>query len=105
MEIAYGDTVTYLYGASSSQERQRMAPYALQWGAIQAAKQEGYAYYDLWGCNPTLRSNSYFKKSWEGISRFKQGWGGELVELMGTWDLPTYRLPYLMAFPEAVWRS
>lgn len=105
MEVVYGDTVTYLHGASASHERQVMCPYALQWQAMRTAKEEGHTYYDLWGCNPALTSNFYYKKSWEGISRFKQGWGGELVQLIGTWDLPIYRIPYLFAFPKALWRS
>lgn len=104
MEILFGDTVTYLHGASSSQERQLMAPYAAHWDAIRSARQEGRAFYDLWGCNPSLVSNFYYKKSWEGISRFKQGWGGELKELIGTWDLPVNRLLYLLAFPKAFLR-
>lgn len=104
MEIVYGDTVTYLHGASSSRERQVMAPYAAHWHAIQTAKAEGRRYYDLWGCNPALTSNYYYKPSWEGISRFKQGWGGELKELIGTWDLPVNRLFYLVAFPRSIWR-
>jgi peptidoglycan pentaglycine glycine transferase (the first glycine) len=104
MEIVYGDTLTYLHGASSSHERQAMAPYLLHWEAIQAAKQAGLEHYDLWGCNPELTSSYYYKKSWEGISRFKQGWGGELVELIGTWDLPVNRLFYLLAFPKTIVR-
>lgn len=104
MEIVYGDTITYLHGASSSRERQLMAPYKLHWDAIQSAKQEGRSLYDLWGCNPSLISNYYYKPSWEGISRFKQGWGGELRELIGTWDLPVNRLLYFLAFPKTLLR-
>jgi lipid II:glycine glycyltransferase (peptidoglycan interpeptide bridge formation enzyme) len=104
MEVVYGDTLTYLHGASSSQERQRMAPYALQWDAIRSGKLQGKAYYDFWGCNPALTSNYYYKERWEGISRFKQGWGGELREFIGTWDLPVNRLLYLLAFPKSILR-
>ena len=88
LEIIYGNTVTYLYGASSHLMRQAMAPYILQWEAIRAAKAQGKHWYDLWGENPERASSVMYKKSWGGISRFKAGWGGEHIELLGTWDLP-----------------
>lgn len=87
MEIHYGDTVTYLHGASSSSDRQVMAPFILHWNAIQAAKTNGFKYYDLWGCNPESPSNPDYKKSWEGISRFKLNWGGRRIELVGSHDI------------------
>lgn len=94
MEIRYGDTVTYLYGASSSAERNAMAPYALHWDAIRSAKREGFRFYDLYGVNPENVSSPYYKKSWEGITRFKLGWGGGRVDFVGTWELPIRRLAY-----------
>lgn len=88
LEIAFGDTVTYLYGASSNAERHFMAPYALHWDAIIKAKESGHRFYDFYGVNPVDPRSPYFKKSWEGITRFKLGWGGRQVDLVGTWELP-----------------
>ncbi len=105
MEIVFGDTVTYLHGSSSSDDRQVMAPYLLHWQAMQVAREEGAEYYDLYGANPRLQSNVYYKPSWEGITRFKRGWGGRDVDLMGTWDLPLNKALYYLAFPKALWRS
>ncbi len=93
MEMVYGDTVTYLHGASSSRLRDVMAPFALHWDAIKAAKTEGKANYDLWGCNPEDPSDLNYKKSWEGITRFKAGWSGRCLALAGTFDIP--RQPWL----------
>ncbi len=87
MEMAYGDTVTYLHGASSSRHRNLMAPFTLHWEAMRAAKQEGYKVYDFWGCNPEDESDPNYKASWEGITRFKLGWGGARVSLVGTFDV------------------
>lgn len=95
--LAFGDTVTYLYGASSSRERNVMAPYALHWESIRRARQEGFRYYDFWGCNPESATHPDYKKSWVGISRFKAGWGGELVEFAGTYDLPLKKNLYNLA--------
>ncbi len=102
IEITYGDTCTYLHGASSSENRQLMAPYLLHWTAIKDAKTRGFRYYDLWGVNPEFKSMFYYKPSWDGITRFKRGFGGSQLDLVGTWDLPfhvyLYRLAYLKYF-------
>ncbi len=94
LEIVFGDTATYLYGASSSVKRNLMAPYAIQWEAIRAAKGEGYAWYDFWGANPVDAQAPGYKPSWEGITRFKNGWGGQTVSFAGTWDIPWKPMAY-----------
>lgn len=105
MEISYGDTVTYLHGASSSEARNVMAPYALHWDAITQAQRDGAALYDFWGINPPSRAMPNYKPSWEGITRFKLGWGGRVVNLYGTWDLPRIPAFYVLAFPATFWRD
>ncbi len=106
LEIWFGDTVTYLHGASSSQERTAMAPYALHWETMRAAKAAGVRFYDLWGCNPEDVTSPFYKPSWEGITRFKVGFGGRRVDLIGTWDLPRYpRLHRLISPPRTPRRS
>ena len=98
MEISYGDTLTYLYGASSSESRKFMAPYALHWSAITEAKKRGFSLYDFWGANPDFQGAYYYKASWDGITRFKRGFGGDQRDLVGTWDLP-FNLPiYALVF-------
>ncbi len=49
MAFACGPKAFYLYGASSNDERQRMPNYALQWAAMNWAKERGCRSYDLWG--------------------------------------------------------
>ncbi len=98
LEVNYGNTVTYLYGASSSKIRQVMAPYTLQWDAIKQAKSEGAKLYDFWGCNPENRATPLYKSSWEGITRFKMGFGAQRRYLIGTWDLPINISLYRLVF-------
>ena len=102
LEVIFGDTITYLYGASSSESRNMMAPFALHWHAIRDAKQKGFKLYDFGGSNPQSKAMYYYKSSWDGITRFKLGWGGRLLNLVGTWDLPfnvlVYRLVFLKQF-------
>jgi lipid II:glycine glycyltransferase (peptidoglycan interpeptide bridge formation enzyme) len=88
MEITFGDTITYLHGASSSESRNVMAPFILHWDAIRSAKAEGFRTYDFWGCNPEKHDAFDFRPRWEGITRFKLGWGSERTSFIGTFDLP-----------------
>lgn len=102
IEIWYANTMTYLYGASSSDHRQLMAPYLLQWEAMKDARTHGMRFYDLWGVNPEWKSSFYYRPSWEGLTRFKRRFGGERVTFVGTWDLPfniyLYRLAHMKYF-------
>jgi len=83
MVVFFGDTVTYVHGASSNQYRNIMAPHVLQWRQIQAAKKEGYKYYDFWGVAPEGQE----KHHWAGITRFKKSFGGKGVSYLGAYDL------------------
>lgn len=83
----FGDTATYLHGASSNEDRNLMAPYLLHWEIIKDAKNNGFKYYDWWGVNPGNEKHPTYKKSWEGISRFKRGFGGEFVSNPPSFDL------------------
>ena len=67
---------TYYYGASSYAHRASMAPYALQWKAMQICKQSGCETYDLLGIAPP---NSPKNHPWQGITSFKEKFGGTLV--------------------------
>lgn len=90
VEVSFGDTVTYLHGASSSTMRDVKAPQVLQWHAIQEARRHGYSWYDFGGCNPLDEKRREYKKSLEGVTRFKEGWGGGRVEFVGTFVVPRF---------------
>lgn len=75
---------TYMYGASSREQPDAMAPYALQWAAIQRAKAAGCREYDMFGAAP--RSGAPHPLA--GVHRFKIGFGGALVHREGCWDYP-----------------
>lgn len=97
--IRFGDTVTYLHGASSRDRRELMAPHMLHWHAIGEAKKWGAKHYDFWGVAPMEIRNEKLKMknlkhSWAGITRFKKGFSGEYVEYPGTFDLPKNKFWY-----------
>lgn len=76
--VFFGDTATYIHGGSSNENRELMAPYALQWHNIKLAKQLGYKYYDWHGADEI---------KWPGVTRFKLGFSGTEVNYPGTFDL------------------
>ncbi|MCL2184230.1 MAG: peptidoglycan bridge formation glycyltransferase FemA/FemB family protein [Treponema sp.] len=80
--LFYGKEATYLYGASSKNKRNLMAPYALQWRAMQDAKEAGCLYYDLFGIPPNEDPNHPMA----GLYRFKTGFGGQIIHRPGSWD-------------------
>lgn len=73
----FGQTATYLHGASDYNFHQLMAPHFLQWRAISQAKSQGLKYYDFWGID---------EKKWPGVTRFKKGFAGEKIIYPGSFD-------------------
>ncbi len=76
--LFFGDTATYLYGGSSSENRNLMAPYAMHWEAIKRAKEKGCRCYSFGGVNDTDLA---------GVTRFKQGFGGASIDFPGSFDM------------------
>lgn len=72
----FKDTATYYFGASSNEHRNVMAPYLLQWQAIQDAKAHGCKYYDFLGIAPEEAKNH----PWAGVTDFKLKFGGKRVD-------------------------
>lgn len=74
--VLQGNTGLYYYGASDYRYHKLMAPYALQWHAIEHCKAQGATRYDLFGIAPKNTT----KHPWEGITAFKTKFGGECTE-------------------------
>ncbi len=88
--VAFGQRATYLYGASSNEDRELMPTYLLQWEAMRWARERGCRTYDLWGVpdedEATLEANFKDRNDglW-GVYRFKRGFGGQIVRHIGAW--------------------
>lgn len=82
--IYYAGTATYVHGGSDYQHRSLMAPYLLHWQVMQDAWAAGMKQYDWFGISDR----------WPGVSRFKLGWGGEIVSRPGTFEHPLRPLWY-----------
>lgn len=93
--VFFGQTATYLHGATDNEYRNVMAPHLLQWEQIKEAKQRGCTEYDFWGI-----VNEHTKDrrgpSWEGFTRFKKGFGGREVNYIGYWDYPLNKPWYFL---------
>ena len=109
--VVFGKRCVYLHGASSSEYRNVMAPYLLQWAAIQFAQALHCTEYDFWGIAPLVNTEvdanaiSFHGYKWEGnhrfagVTRFKVGFGGavknypDAVEIpLEKWKYQVYRL-------------
>jgi len=89
--FAVGKWAWYLYGASSSEKRNLMASYGVQWKAIEWARARGAAYYDMWGIpdEPEAKLEAEFETRSDGlwgVYGFKRGWGGTVTRSVGAWD-------------------
>lgn len=81
-------TATYLHGASSRDHQEVMAPHLLHWRIMKEAKSRGFKYYDLGGID---------EKRWPGVTRFKLGFGGQIVEYPPSLDV-LYRKTLYMVY-------
>jgi lipid II:glycine glycyltransferase (peptidoglycan interpeptide bridge formation enzyme) len=79
----FGKRVTYVHGASGNRGRNLMAPFLLQWSAILEAKRVGATEYDFWG----IADSEDPTHPWAGITRFKRGFGGSMVQYIGAYDI------------------
>lgn len=96
--VKFGQTMTYLHGGSDYRYRNYMAPQLLQWECIKEAKAAGFLVYDFWGVAPKDKS----QKHWQGITRFKKGFGGQRISSPGAYDFvyhPTWYQVYHLARP------
>ena len=74
----------YPYGASSREHRELMANNLLAWEVIKFGKRKKLKKFDMWG---SLGTDPDRSDPWFGFHKFKEGYGGELVEFVGSWDL------------------
>lgn len=85
-----GDRAIYLFGGSSDEYRNLMAPYKLHWEVIREAKRRGFKEYDFFGVAPEGAKNH----PWAGVTAFKEKFGGRHEEILGSYDLVFNRIKY-----------
>ncbi|MBV9864802.1 MAG: peptidoglycan bridge formation glycyltransferase FemA/FemB family protein [Abitibacteriaceae bacterium] len=101
----------YVFGASSNEHRNVMPNYLMQWAMMQWAKERGCTTYDFRGVHDVSKTTPQASTDGEtdtkenaeanslinspdGLVRFKAGFGAQLVEYIGEWDLPLNKYGY-----------
>lgn len=83
------DTAYYLHGASDYKYRNAMAPHLIQWQTMVSAHQRNYKKYDFWGIAPLENGAPVENHPWSGITRFKLGFGGEVITYPDSFEIIT----------------
>ncbi len=97
----YKNRLYYPYGASSREFREVMASNLVMWKAMQLGKSLGATTFDLWGA---LGPDPDPKDPWYGFHNFKLGYGGDLAEFVGSYDLVIQPQLYSLYRTADIWR-
>jgi lipid II:glycine glycyltransferase (peptidoglycan interpeptide bridge formation enzyme) len=81
--IFYNKEAVYHYGVSTEANAKLPGSYAVQWRAIQEAKNRGCSRYNFWGIAPEGAKDHRFA----GVSLFKRGFGGNEVAYLPAHDI------------------
>jgi lipid II:glycine glycyltransferase (peptidoglycan interpeptide bridge formation enzyme) len=82
----FGRKCIYMLAVSTREKRNLMPAYLLQWELMRWARERGFTHYDMWGVPPPDKLNE--NHPLYGVYKFKEGFGGEMVDFVGCWDLP-----------------
>ena len=101
MIIRLGKEADYYEAASTELNRKLPGAYALLWQAMQDLKAEGYERFNLWGIAPAGQPNHRYA----GVTTFKTGFGGEVVEYVPAHDLVISKVGYLKDYVVEIMRK
>lgn len=90
--LAAGDEAEYFEAASTSLNYKLPGAYALLWRAMRDLKKRGIKRFNLWGIAPKGVKNHRYA----GVTTFKTGFGGEVVEFVPAEDLILRKGRYLI---------
>ncbi len=82
--FTFKDKLFYPYGASSNERREVMHSNLMMWEAIRFGQKNKLTEFDMWG---SMGPDPDTKDPWYGFHNFKQKYGPELVEFIGSYDL------------------
>lgn len=95
--VAYGLIIKdgregdYYEAASTELNRKLPGAYALLWRVMRDLKAEGYERFNLWGIAPP----GHPEHRYAGVTTFKTGFGGEVIEYVPAHDLVISKIGYL----------
>ena len=84
MFVLYGDEIVYLFsGSDEKYMKDYNAQYELQWYMIKYAAEHNFKRYNFYGIHGLPKEGEH-----DGVYEFKKGFGGQVLEYIGTWELP-----------------
>lgn len=89
--IGDGREAEYYEAASTDLNRKLPGAYALLWQAMRDLKKAGYERFNLWGIAPAGQPNHRYA----GVTTFKTGFGGEIMEYVPAHDIVISKMGYL----------
>lgn len=93
MFIECGTELLNLYGGGYDEFMKLNAMYAIQWHAIKYAASNGFKTYNFYGIDGNFQKDN---NPMYGVYEFKKGFGGNVVELIGEFDLVVNKPKYLL---------
>lgn len=99
--IIDGAEAEYFEAASTDLGREFPGAYALLWRAMRDLKAMGVKRFNLWGIAPEGQPGHRYA----GVTTFKKGFGGEVVEFVPAQDIVVKRLRYLLDYAVEVARK
>lgn len=88
--LFYGNEAAYFEAASTDLNRKLPGAYLLLWTAIKDLKQQEIKRFNLWGIAPPNQPNHRYA----GVTTFKTGFGGKIVEYIPAKDLVINPIKY-----------
>ena len=88
-----GEEGEYFEAASTDLNRKLPGAYALQWQVMRDLKAKGIKRYNLWGIAPPNQPHHRYA----GVTTFKTGFGGKVVEFVPAHDIVISKVKYLPA--------
>ena len=91
IHMHFAGETSYHHGASASRFSKIPASYLIQWTAIRDALRRGDHIYNFWGIAPSPNPNPNPNPNphpFSGVTLFKTGFGGELLNLQHCFDIP-----------------
>ena len=88
--LSYGKEAAYFEAASTELNQKLPGAYALLWHAIRSLKSAGCQRFNLWGIAPPGVKNHRYS----GVTTFKTGFGGKVVEYLPAQDIVIKKLRY-----------
>lgn len=84
--FTFGSKCIYMLATSTLEKRNLKPYYLLQWEVMRWAKEHGMTHYDMWGIpSPEKLTEAH---PLYGVYKFKEGFGAEMVDFVGSLDLP-----------------